>query len=130
MRSRHEHGAMDELDSRLEHQIHATLGAVAVCAATRQAFDRVDYWTRQLDRPTRGAERRYYIYTPRYARADELGESLVPLLGDADIAMASSETEARDTRSALASPEARSAVAVYRACGSLAPAFGNGCRWC
>jgi len=89
-----------------------SVGAVAVFAATRQLLDRVDYWTRQIDRPTRGAERRYYIYTPRYARADELGQSLVPLLGDADIAMASAETEARDTRSALASPEARSAVAM------------------
>ena len=87
-----------------------SVGAVAVFAATKQALDRVDYWTRQIDRPTRGAERRYYIYTPRYARADELGQSLVPLLGDADVAIASSETEARDTRSALASPEARSAV--------------------
>ena len=87
-----------------------SVGAVAVFAATRQLLERVDYWTRQIDRPTRGPERRYYIYTPRYARADELGQSLVPLLGDADIAMASSETEARDTRSALASPEARSAV--------------------
>jgi general secretion pathway protein D len=87
-----------------------SVGAVAVFAATRQLLDRVDYWTRQIDRPTRGAERRYYIYTPRYARADELGQSLVPLLRDADVAIASSESEARDTRSALASPEARSAV--------------------
>jgi len=70
----------------------------------------VDYWTSQIDRPTRGAERRYYIYTPRYARADELGLSLVPLLGGADVAVASSETEARDTRSSMGSSEARSAV--------------------
>ena len=87
-----------------------SVGAVAAFAASRQLLDRVDYWTRQIDRPARGAERRYYIYTPRYARADELGQSLVPLLGDADIAMAGWETEARDTRSALASSEARSAV--------------------
>ncbi len=89
-----------------------SVGAVAVFAATRQLLDRVDYWTRQIDRPTRGAERRYYIYTPRYARADELGQSLVPLLRDADALAASPEAAARDTRSALASPEARSAVAM------------------
>jgi len=87
-----------------------SVGAVAVFAATRQLLDRVDYWTSQIDRPTRGAERRYYIYTPRYARADELGLSLVPLLGGADVAVASSETEARDTRSSMGSSEARSAV--------------------
>ena len=87
-----------------------SVGAVAVFAATRQLLDRVDYWTRQLDRPTSGAERRFYIYTPRDARADELGESLVPLLGDIDAALATAETQPRDTRSALGSPEAQAAV--------------------
>ena len=63
-----------------------SVGAVAVFAASRQLLDRVDYWSRELDRPAQGAERRYYIYTPRYARADEIGLSLVPLLGDTDAA--------------------------------------------
>ncbi|MDH3535785.1 MAG: hypothetical protein OER87_08565, partial [Gammaproteobacteria bacterium] len=84
-----------------------SIGAVAVFAATRQLLDRVDYWTRQLDRPARGAERRYYIYTPRYARADELGQSLAPLLGDPQAT--GSESEARDTRSALGGTQAQSA---------------------
>ncbi len=87
-----------------------SIGAVAVFAVTRQLLDRVDYWARQLDQPARGAERRYYIYTPRYARADELGQSLVPLLSDANVAAVGSGTEARDTRSALASSNARSFV--------------------
>ena len=78
-----------------------SVGAVAIFAATRQILDRVEFWTRQLDRPTRGAERRYYIYTPRYARADELGMSLVPLLGDPADADLAPGTQARDTRSAL-----------------------------
>jgi general secretion pathway protein D len=87
-----------------------SLGAVAVFASTRQHLNRVDYWTRQIDRPARGAESRYYIYTPRYARADELGASLVPLLGNADVPGTDLESEPRDTRSALGSPEARTAV--------------------
>ena len=85
-----------------------SVGAVAVFAASRQLLDRVDYWSRQLDRPAQGAERRYYIYTPRYARADEIGLSLVPLLGSAEIDGA--QAEARDTRSALGSTAARAAV--------------------
>jgi len=85
-----------------------SLGAVAVFAATRQHLDRVDYWTRLIDRPARGAERSYYIYTPRYARADELGASLVPLLSDANAA--SAQSDPRDTRSALESSSARAAV--------------------
>lgn len=78
-----------------------SLGGVAVFAATRPLLDRVDYWTRKLDRPAQGSERSYYIYTPKYARADELGQSLVPLLGDGQLAGTSSESEARDTRSAI-----------------------------
>ena len=87
-----------------------SLGAVAVFAATRQHLDRVDYWTRLIDRPARGAERSYYIYTPRYARADELGASLVPLLGDPSAGGAAAQSEPRDTRSALESSSARAAV--------------------
>jgi len=86
-----------------------SVGAVAVFAANRRLLDRVDYWARQIDRPAQGAERRYYIYTPRFARADELGMSLAPLLGD-DAVLAEAEPEARDTRSALVSPEMRAAV--------------------
>ena len=78
-----------------------SVGAVAIFAATRQLLDRVDYWARQLDQPVQGAERRYYIYTPRYARADEIGLSLVPLLGDASVAGDTTQSEPRDTRSAL-----------------------------
>ncbi len=85
-----------------------SVGAVAVFAASRQLLDRVDYWSRQLDRPAQGAERRYFIYTPRYARADEIGLSLVPLLGGSDIEGA--QDDARDTRSALGSDTARAAV--------------------
>jgi general secretion pathway protein D len=87
-----------------------SLGAVAVFAATRQHLDRVDYWTRLIDRPARGAERSYYIYTPRYARADELGASLVPLLGDPGAGGAAAQSEARDTRSALEGSSARATV--------------------
>jgi len=87
-----------------------SVGTVAVFAANRRLLDRVDYWSRQIDRPAQGAERRYYIYTPRFARADELGMSLAPLLGDGEAVLAESAPEARDTRSALVSPEMRAAV--------------------
>jgi general secretion pathway protein D len=78
-----------------------SIGSVAVFAATRQLLERVDYWTRKLDQPAQGSERSYYIYTPRYARADELGQSLVPLLGDTVSTGTDSESASRDTRSSL-----------------------------
>ncbi|MEJ2602772.1 MAG: general secretion pathway protein GspD [Gammaproteobacteria bacterium] len=78
-----------------------SVGAVAVFAANRELLDRVDYWVRRLDEPGRGAERQYFIYTPRYARADELGRSLAPLLGEPGALPETAESEPRDTRSAL-----------------------------
>jgi general secretion pathway protein D len=87
-----------------------SIGAVAVFAASRQLLGRVDYWVRQLDKPAQGAERRYYIYTPRYARADEIGLSLVPLLSGASVAGDTTPAQARDTRSALPGASARSTV--------------------
>jgi general secretion pathway protein D len=87
-----------------------SIGAVAVFAASRQLLGRVDYWARQLDKPAQGAERRYYIYTPRYARADEIGLSLVPLLSGASVAGDTTPAQARDTRSALPGASARSTV--------------------
>jgi general secretion pathway protein D len=87
-----------------------SIGAVAVFAASRQLLGRVDYWVRQLDKPAQGAERRYYIYTPRYARADEIGLSLVPLLRGASVAGDTTPAQARDTRSALPGASARSTV--------------------
>ena len=77
-----------------------SIGAVAVFSASRQLFDRVNFWARQIDQPAQGAERRYYIYTPRYARADELGLSLAPLLGDPAAAGGDGD-DPRDTRSAI-----------------------------
>lgn len=85
-----------------------SVGAVAIFAASRQLLDRVDFWARQLDQPAQGAERRYYIYTPRYARADEIGLSLAPLLGAPE--GAGLQDAARDTRSALGGDSARAAV--------------------
>ncbi len=88
-----------------------SIGAVAVFAASQELLGRVDFWARQLDRPAQGAERRFYIYTPRYARADEIGLSLVPLLGDSGAV--ETQADARDTRSALggeSSARARAAV--------------------
>ena len=88
-----------------------SIGAVAVFSASRQLFERVNYWARQIDKPAQGAERRYYVYTPRYARADELGMSLAPLLGDPSALAGVGDTdEPRDTRSALRAQQAQSTI--------------------
>ena len=57
------------------------LGKVVVFASADEILTRVEYWTKQLDKPASGSEQSFYIYHPRYARAADLGSSLAPLLG-------------------------------------------------
>jgi general secretion pathway protein D len=57
------------------------LGQVVVFASADEILTRVEYWTKQLDKPASGSEQSFYTYHPRYARASDLGNSLAPLLG-------------------------------------------------
>ncbi|MCP4990439.1 MAG: type II secretory pathway protein [Colwellia sp.] len=57
------------------------LGKVVVFASADEILTRIEYWTKQLDKPASGSEQSFYTYHPRYARAADLGESLAPLLG-------------------------------------------------
>ncbi len=76
------------------------LGGVAVFAINTALLDRVEFWAKQIDRPSQGPSRRYFVYQPRYARAVDLGTSLQPLLG---FGVGSGVNAARDTRSAFGS---------------------------
>jgi len=77
------------------------LGAVAVFASTSNLLDRVEFWARQIDRPSQGTSERYFIYQPKFARASDLFASLGPLLGAATAPPNTAGNLARDTRSAL-----------------------------
>jgi general secretion pathway protein D len=72
------------------------LGAVVIFANGPELLERVEFWARQVDKPSQGPSQRYFIYLPKYARATDLGESLVPLLGG-DL----KGNQSRDTRSAI-----------------------------
>ncbi len=74
------------------------LGSIAVFASSEDLLNRVQYWVRQIDRPSQGPEQRYFIYHPRYARAADLGQSLAPLVG---AAVPQLGNQSRDTRSAM-----------------------------
>lgn len=56
------------------------LGAVAMFASNEEVLDRARYWTEQIDQASKGPEKGYYIYHPRYARASDLGESIGNLI--------------------------------------------------
>ena len=77
------------------------LGAVAVFAASAEVLDRVEFWTKQIDRPNQGPSLRYFIYQPKNARASDLGESLAPLIGGLVASQPPVGNQSRDTRSAV-----------------------------
>lgn len=80
------------------------LGSIVVFAPTSESLSRVEFWSKQLDKPSRGPSLRYFIYQPKYARALDLIESLAPLIGSTS-GVNVAGNQSRDTRSAvMASP--------------------------
>lgn len=77
------------------------IGAVALFASEQFYIERVSYWAKQLDKPSEGAQQRYYIFHPRFARASDLGASIAPLINPQQ-SMANREgNQSRDTASAF-----------------------------
>lgn len=57
------------------------IGTIAVFASSEESLSRVRYWATILDRPSQGENAQYFIYSPKYARAADLGESIGGLMG-------------------------------------------------
>lgn len=85
------------------------IGAVALFASEPLYIDRVNYWAKQLDRPSEGAQKRYYIFHPRFARASDLGSSVAPLINPQGATGNNrSGNQSRDTASAFTPGSANS----------------------
>ncbi|MDG1750749.1 MAG: secretin N-terminal domain-containing protein [Thalassotalea sp.] len=56
------------------------IGSVAVFSATEVLFNRVKFWTAQIDKPSEGDVKQYFVFHPQFARAQDIGESLTPLI--------------------------------------------------
>lgn len=79
------------------------IGAVALFASEQFYLDRVNYWAKQLDKPSDGAQKSYYIFHPRFARASDLGASVAPLINpDLTTGFNRAGNQSRDTASAFA----------------------------
>lgn len=83
------------------------IGSVAVFASEQFYIDRLVYWAKQIDKPSDGAEQRYYVFYPKFARAADLGASIAGLLGESS-GMEAGNTfgnSSRDTSSAFDAPQ-------------------------
>jgi general secretion pathway protein D len=75
------------------------LGSIAVFSAEKELLQRVEYWAQKIDQPTKGNEKQYHIYTPRFARASDLGESIAPLISSNIAGQARPTNNAKDNKS-------------------------------
>ena len=67
-------------DNRLSFVEIPQLGAIAVFARDDKSIKRVEFWARQIDKPSTGSEQSYFIYSPKFARASDLGLSMSALI--------------------------------------------------
>lgn len=74
------------------------IGGVALFAGNLSLVERAEYWAKQIDRPSQGPDKRYFIYHPVYSRASDLGASIAPLIGGS--MQSSGGNRSRDTQSA------------------------------
>jgi general secretion pathway protein D len=82
------------------------LGGVAVFAVSEMLLDRVRYWATVLDVPGEGSDEQYFSYTPKNARAVDLGESISALLGFSNDSADQVDASSRSTGSAPSSQRA------------------------
>ncbi len=57
-------------------------GKIIFFASKKSVIERAVYWAKQIDKPVKMAEKQYFIYTPQYSRALDMGESLEALIGE------------------------------------------------
>jgi len=67
-------------DSRVGFVELQQLGSIAVFSTSEKFLTRIRYWAKTLDKPAKGGGKRYFVYTPKYARASDLGESISLLI--------------------------------------------------
>lgn len=88
-------------DNRVSLVPIAQLGAVAVFASEADFIERIEFWAKQLDQPTKGNEKQYFIYTPKFARASDLGESVAALISGRSASTQKAEKASSDKAVAI-----------------------------
>lgn len=94
-------GAGKSVDSRISLVPISQLGAVAVFASEADFIERVEFWAKQLDKPSKGNEKQYFVYTPKFARASDLGESVSALISGRSASTQKAEKASGDKAAAI-----------------------------
>lgn len=83
-------------DNRVSFVPINQLGAVAVFASEADFISRVQYWATQLDKPSKGKDLQYFVYSPQFARASDLGQSVSALISGRSAGLQQAEKASED----------------------------------
>jgi len=88
-------------DNRLSFVEIPQLGAIAVFARDDKSIKRVEFWARQIDKPSQGSEQSYFIYSPQFARASDLGQSMSALLNGRSSSLSQAQNSTNQRTAAI-----------------------------
>ncbi|GIU46044.1 hypothetical protein TUM4630_15570 [Shewanella algidipiscicola] len=94
-------GVDKSVDSRISMVPISQLGAVAVFASESDFIERVEFWAKQLDKPSKGNQKQYFVYTPKFARASDLGASVSALISGRSASTQRAEKASGDKAAAI-----------------------------
>ncbi|MGB1197722.1 MAG: secretin N-terminal domain-containing protein [Thalassotalea sp.] len=92
------------------------IGAVAVFASEIEFLNRVEFWAKKLDQAPKGDTLQYFIYRPKFARAEDIGASLMPLFGGQSNNNSAGNNN-RDTKSSVANKTQNTATSSVKTRG-------------
>lgn len=72
----------------------AQQGEVYFFSNSDDVISRAVFWSKQIDKPAQTSEQQYFIYSPSYSRAVDMGESLEALISGTSRASVSNSTSA------------------------------------
>lgn len=98
-------------DNRVSLVPISQLGAVAIFASEADFIQRIEFWAKQLDQPAKGNEKQYFVYTPKFARASDLGESVSALISGRSASTQKAEKASSDKAAAIENRESTSSTA-------------------
>ena len=102
-------GAVNSTNSTISVVELEKQGRLIFFANKEELIERAVFWAKQIDKPVETATKQYFIYTPQYSRAVDMGESLEALIGNvsslSNSTSAASENTQGSRRSRSASGE-------------------------
>lgn len=76
------------------------INAFVAYAASEKIIDRITFWANKIDVPIAGDERQYFVYKPKFAKAEDMLDSISTLLtGRNEVAKSNTKSEGRTKES-------------------------------